>query len=274
MTTVLKTKKEKPTICKAKGCKDTMMANCNYCEKHWFPCNKPEDQLIIPEFLQSQFDFYKNQDEQRAKDGYIHISSLNLCIRENVFRMIDRKPLRPIQLKWYSTGNAIHHKLQVLVAKNPQYQIEKPVIHKNIIAHIDIYDNNRKIPFEAKSLVSGKQEVPKNFHVDQLKMYMALTDDDIGCVLYDPLLDYSDDPFAEWTVRMTKEERVLKLEEMEQKAEIYARAIEFKNAEIAPHINYDPEYNWHCEKCSYADECAAMRAKEPERQMDKGGASN
>lgn len=260
------TKKQKPNICKTKGCQAVPMADCNYCDKHWFPANKKEEQLIIPTLVKSQMDYYKKKDAERAKDGKIHISSLNLCIREKVFQRLYEEPLTPIKIKWFSTGNAIHHKLQVLGAENPEYEIEKEVVRGNIIAHIDMYDNARRIPFEAKSLVQGEIEVPRNFHVDQLKMYMALTDDDRGVLLYDPLLNYSDEPFAEWTIRMTKEERTAKLEEIEAKAKMYAIAMERKDPSIASHIFYDPEYSWHCDKCTYYNECAEMRAKEPERQ--------
>lgn len=260
------TKKEKPNICKTKGCVAVPMANCNYCEKHWFPANKPGEQLIIPRLLESQFDYYKKKDEERANDGKIHITSLNLCMREKVFQHLNPKPLRPIQLKWFSNGNAIHHKLQVLISDNPEFELEKEVTRGNIVAHIDMYDNKRKFPVEAKSLAQGEIEVPKNFHIDQLKMYMALTDDEIGVMLYDPMLAYGDEPFSEWTVRMTKEERQAKLEEIENKAKLYSLAMERKDPSIASHINYDPEYNWHCDHCIYADTCAEMRAKEPERQ--------
>jgi hypothetical protein len=266
LKTLKKMKKEKSNICKSKGCLAVPMANCNYCDKHWFPANKPEEQLIIPKFLDSLYKHYEEKDEERANDGYIHITSLNLCIREKVFQHLNRKPLRPIQLRWFTNGNAIHHKLQSLVKENPEFEVEKEVKKGNIIAHIDMYNNKLRFPVEAKSLTSGGEEVPKNFHIDQLKMYMALTDDEIGVMLYDPLLNFTDEPFAEWTVKMTKEERQSMLEQIEVKAQIYASAMEQKNPELAPHINYDPEYSWHCEKCAYANECAVMRAREPERQ--------
>jgi hypothetical protein len=267
-TNKMKMMKLKPKICKSKGCNVEPMQNCNYCERHWFPANTPEEQLVMPDLVEAQFDYYEEKDEERRKDGKIHISSLNLCIREKVFQHLRPEPLTPIKVKWFSTGNAVHHKLQVLAARKPQYQIEKPVIRGNIIAHIDIYDNKRKFPIEAKSLVQAEQEVPRNFHVDQLKMYMAMTDDDIGVLFYDPLLAY-DIPFAEWTIRMTKEERNKKLEEIETKAAIYSLAMARKDPSLAPYIFGDREYDWHCDRCTYYKECEQMRIKERANNWNK-----
>lgn len=255
--------------CKTKGCNVEPMVNCNYCQKHWMPANKKEEQLVIPELVKSQFEYYKKKDEERANDGKIHISTLNLCVREKVFQHLHPQPLRPIQLKWFSNGNAIHDKLQTLALMNPDYEREKEVIRGDIIAHIDMYDNKRKFPIEAKSLAQSALEVPKNFHIDQLKMYMALTDDDIGVLLYDPLLAYGDEPFAEWTITMTKQEREDKLKEIDEKAKKYSQAMEKQDPALAPHIAYDTEYNWHCDKCIYYNECMNMNAKAREAVFKK-----
>ena len=264
MTTELKQtrkKKEQPPTCKAKNCQELHMVNCNYCEKHWFPAAKPENEVFIPRFVNAQFKYYADKDAERAKDGYIHISSLNLCIREKVYQHLDRRPLTPIKIKWFSTGNAVHHKLQVLAQQDPDIKIEMPVVMGKIIAHIDMYDTNLKIPCEAKSLVQPEVEVPKNFHIDQLKMYMAMTGDQFGVCLYDPLMAYKI-PFSEWHVTMTKQELQAKREEIEAKAALYAKAMELKDPYLAPHIGWDSEYNWHCEKCDYATECEVLRTRQ------------
>lgn len=254
----------KSTICKTKGCNELPKAGSKHCTKHYFPRNTPEEQLVIPNLLKGLYNKYRKNDEVRAADGLIHISSVNLCMREKVFQNLRPEPLTPRKLKWFSNGTAIHHKVQSLMEEFPgRYKLEMEVKKGNIVAHIDLYDQELQLPIELKSLSSAGEEAPKNFHVDQLKMYMALTDSERGVVFYDPLLDFSDEGFSEWTIKMTKDERIKLREVIENKAALYALAMNRKDPSIATHINYDPEYNWHCEYCQYAGECADMRANDP-----------
>ena len=255
-------KKPKLNICKSKGCQSEPLPDLNYCKKHWWPCDKPEDRIVGPLLRKAMLKHYTEKDEQRRKDGLVHVSDINLCMREKVFQHLKPEPLTPIKLKWFSTGNAIHHKLQMLVDQYPEWVKEYPVRHKNITAHIDMYNTKLNLPVEAKSMNNAGIEVPKNFHIDQLKMYMALVGADIGVYFIDPLLNFTEDPNAEWTVRMNQNERAELLKVIETKAELYAKAMEEQNPAIASHIAYDPEYNWHCDYCQYATECEKMRTQE------------
>jgi len=256
--------RQKINVCKTKGCELEPIPNSKMCEKHYFPRNEPQNQLLIPDMLQALYNKYRKKDEEREKDGKIHISSINLCMRESVFRRLKPEPMTPRKLKWFTNGSAIHEKAQALLEEFPdKYEKEKEVtLGKNIVAHIDLYNKEKKIPIEAKSLSGAGEEAPKNFHVNQLKMYMALTDADVGVMFYDPLLDFTDEAFSEWTIRMNQSERAKMLQEIETKAELYALAVERKDPSVASHIAYDPEYNWHCSYCTYVAECTEMRTKE------------
>ena len=213
----------------------------------------------------------------KAREG-IHVSSLNLCMREAVFRTIDPKPVDDRELGNYSSGKGIHQAIQDLAKFFPKYEVEKEIDYKidgiTIKAHIDLYDAEANIPIEAKTVRKNRlgnydkatrtwsPEEAKPFNVEQLKMYMALTDASTGYIIYQLLLDYDNFPFRIFEVHMTKEERNEMLENMVTDAFHLQMNIDNKTPENTKHIFNNPDKSWKCSYCKYSIECQQMRNEE------------
>lgn len=227
----------------------------------------------------------------QAREG-IHVSDINLCARETVFRRLNPEQLTDRDLNVFTSGRAIHDAIQTLAEYYKEYTIEKeinfnPLENKwtkdidgadliTIKAHIDIYDSVNNIPIEAKTVrkkslgtydKSTKRysdDKPKPFNVEQLQMYMALTDSDIGYLVYQLLLNFDDNPFVIFEVKMSKNERVAMLRDMVYKGVNLHKGIEEKNPALTSHIADDINKNWKCNYCKYFDDCYDMRVKNNE----------
>jgi hypothetical protein len=215
----------------------------------------------------------------KERDG-IHVSMINLCLRESVFRAIDPKPITDRELGLFSAGRAIHEAIQQLAKFFPKYEIEKEInfaIDGIILkAHIDLYDKERNIPIEAKTVRKNRlgtfdkrtktwsPEEPKPFNTEQLQMYMALCDSDVGYIIYQLLLDYDNFPFRVFEVTMTKEERSNMLERMVSDAFHLQMNIDNKTPERTKHIALDKNKNFKCTYCKYLDPCYEMRVQNGE----------
>lgn len=232
----------------------------------------------------------------QAREG-IHVSDINLCARETVFRRLNPKQLTNRDLNVFTSGRAIHDAIQTLAEYYKEYTIEKeinfnPLENKwtkdidgadliTIKAHIDIYDSVNNIPIEAKtvrkknlgtydkSTKKYSDEKAKPFNVEQLQMYMALTDSDIGYLVYQLLLNFDDTPISEdktspfviFEVKMTNNERVAMLRDMVYKAVNLHKGIEEKNPALTSHIADDINKNWKCQYCKYFNLCYDMRVE-------------
>ena len=215
----------------------------------------------------------------KAREG-IHVSSLNLCMREHVFRAIDPKPVDDREIGNYSSGRGIHQAIQDLAAYFPKYEVEKEVNYNvdgiTITAHIDLFDKQNNIPIEAKTVRKSRlgnynkntrtwsEEEAKPFNVEQLQMYMALMDSDIGFLIYQLLLDFDNFPFRIFEVRMSKEEREKMLERMAIDAKHLQLNLNNKTPENTRHIANNPDKNWKCNYCKSFNLCYEMRVKENE----------
>lgn len=207
----------------------------------------------------------------QARDG-IHVSDINLCLRETVFRRIDPQKLTDREVGLFTVGRAIHDAIQTLAKQNPNYEVEKEInldIGGLILrAHIDLFDKKRKIPIEAKTqrkkrLTETGPEEPKPFNIEQLMMYMTLTDSDVGYIVYQMLLDYNNS-FRVFEVRMTKQEREIMLQKMIDDAFHLQMNIDLKTPENTKHIALNPDKNWKCQYCHYMNKCYDMRVKNGE----------
>lgn len=227
----------------------------------------------------------------QAREG-IHVSDINLCARETVFRRLNPEQLTDRDLNVFTSGRAIHDAIQIIASHYPEYEIEREInfnpseneYTKDIIgikdliikAHIDLFDTEKNIPIEAKtvrkknlgtydkSTKKYSDEKAKPFNVEQLQMYMALTDSDIGYLVYQLLLNFDDNPFTVFEVRMSKNERIAMLRDMVYKAVNLRKGIEEKNPAVTNHIADDINKNWKCDYCKYADQCYDMRAENKE----------
>ena len=208
----------------------------------------------------------------KEREG-IHVSDINLCLRETVFRRINPQPITDREIGFFTVGRSIHDSIQTLAKSNPKYEIEKEInyVYEGITikAHIDLYDKENNIPIEAKTVRNKDIAEPKPFNIDQLKMYMTLVDADIGYIIYQLLLDYNDFPFRVFEVRMTKEERTRMLEKMVDDSFHLQMNIDLKTPEDTRHVFNDETKRWKCTYCKYNLECTQMRNKEFARNRTK-----
>jgi len=210
-----------------------------------------------------------HEEYGQEREG-IHVSDLIYCPRKTCFQKLKPLPLTNLQLNFFTSGKAIHASLQSLIKKYPErFEIEKEVWFGDLVAHIDIFDNEKQIPIEAKSARVKTMTTPKPHNLKQLEAYMSLTDSDTGIILYQCLLHFEDKPFVEFEHVMTKEERIQTLHKLFIDADLLKKGIEAKDPSVVRHIAYDNDYNWLCRSCPYAQECLAMRAKDRVRDFQK-----
>ena len=209
----------------------------------------------------------------------VHVSDILLCMRETVFRKLRPEAVTDRELGYYTSGRAIHEAIQNLAKHFPKYEVEKEINYQVddvliIKAHIDLYDKENNIPIEAKTVRNSRlgtynkatrswsEETPKSFNVEQLKMYMSLTNADIGYIIYQLLLDYDNFPFRIYEVKMTKEERKDMLDKMVGNAYHLQINIDERTPQNTKHIFNDKDKNWKCAYCKYNQECTSMRNTE------------
>ena len=210
----------------------------------------------------------------------VHVSDILLCMRETVFRRIRPEAVTDRELGYFTSGRAIHEAIQNLAKHFPKYEVEKEINYEidggpiTIKAHIDLYDKENNIPIEAKTVRKQRlgtfnkvtrtwsQEEPKSFNVEQLKMYMSLTDSDTGYIIYQLLLEYDDFPFKIFEVRMSKEERAQTLQKMINDAYHLQINLDERTPQLTRHIFNDENKRWKCTYCRYNVECTQMRNAE------------
>jgi CRISPR/Cas system-associated exonuclease Cas4 (RecB family) len=209
------------------------------------------------------------QEEYGQEREGIHVSDLIYCPRKTCFQRLKPLPITNLQLNFFTSGKAIHAALQGLVKKYPKrFTIEKEIWFEDIVAHVDLFDEETGMPIEAKSARVKAMLTPKSHNLVQLRAYMAMTNSDKGIILYQCLLHFEDNPFVEFEHTMTREERVQTLNKLSVDADLLRKGIEAKDPSIVRHIAYDNNFrdkvggNWLCKSCPYAVECTSMRATE------------
>lgn len=208
-----------------------------------------------------------------------HVSDIVLCPRETYYRHTNPQPINKFELSHFFVGQSYHVAIQVLAKNDPdRYVAEEPVKGDGgfIEAHIDLYDKIDNICYEIKTIRKGTvlanltDEIIRNdkeFNINQLKMYMALKGAAFGIILYVMIQDYNE-PFKEFPVTMTSEERADMLQYMESEMAALQYAIDTKDAAKARHIAYDPKLNWKCLYCKYKTECKLVNAIEERNNKD------
>lgn len=202
-----------------------------------------------------------HEEYGQEREG-IHVSDLIYCPRKTCFQKLKPLPLTNLQLNYFTSGKAIHSALQSLIKKYPdRFEIEKEVWFGDLVAHIDMFDNENNIPIEAKSARVKTMLAPKPHNLKQLEAYMSITDSDTGIILYQCLLHFDESPFVEFEHKMTKEQRIQTLHKLFIDADLLKKGLEDNDPSIVRHIAYDKEYNWLCRSCPYNAECTAMNVK-------------
>ena len=195
----------------------------------------------------------------KPRDG-IHISDMLLCPRKTVFQKLQPIPLKMKELNFFTSGRAIHEALQRLALAYPnKYDIEKEVTYHGCTGHVDIYDRVSNIPVEAKSMRKAKVDRPKDFHVEQIKSYMAILGADNGFILYQLLLHFDETPFVVFPITMTARQREIQLQYIDSDIERFKASINNGDPSLSRHIANDARYNWLCNDCKYYSQCESMR---------------
>lgn len=244
---------------------------------------------VLPALYRALYETY--QDNRTG----IHVSDIVLCPRKRVFRELEPKPITNIELNFFTSGKAIHAALQDLAKHNGSYEIEQEIylrddrtsvlglthlmqeIHEEtkgefmsahnldenncISGHIDIYDRANNVPIEAKSMRKASVDKPKPHHVQQLKVYMAITGADYGIVLYQLLLHFDQTPFVEFVIQMTKDEREKMLDWLMVELHELRLAIKRQDPALARHVMLDGDYNFQCRNCPYLRQCQAINLR-------------
>lgn len=201
----------------------------------------------------------------KPRDG-IHISDLLLCPRKTVFQKLEPQPLTMRELNFFSSGRAIHEALQQLALMYPdKYEKEKEVSYQDCVGHVDIYDKINNIPVEAKSMRKAKVDRPKDFHVEQIRSYMAILGSSKGIILYQLLLHFDETPFVAFDVTMTARDREVQLQYINSDIERFKASLINGDPSLSRHIAKDARYNWLCDSCQFYKSCESMRAKAGEQ---------
>lgn len=195
----------------------------------------------------------------KPRNGW-HVTDIALCPRQRVFKQIDPLPITNKELNKYSSGKGIHEAVQRLFMSSPgRFEKEKYVEHNDIVGSIDIFDKKRNSPLEFKTLRSSKIDKPKRFQEEQLRYYMAMQHSPTGYMIYQCLMNFSNDAWRQFKVTMTEEQRRDQLEKLAREIKALAYAMENKDPSLARGVYSDEGLSWMCEDCPYAKECMQMR---------------
>lgn len=194
----------------------------------------------------------------RPRDGW-HVSDVLMCPRQKVFRTILPSPLTDREINMFSSGKSIHEAIQRMFLSNRgRFETEKYVEYLDIQGSIDIYDKKANRPIEFKTSRTASINEPKSFHVEQLKYYMAMLDVPVGHIIYQCLLNYGNDPFRIFKVTMSEKQRMEQLAKLTGEMRTLQAAISSNDPSVARGVYSDPELNWLCRECPYAEDCERM----------------
>ena len=180
-----------------------------------------------------------------------HVSDLLYCIREQVFRKLEPKPITDRELSSFAFGEGAHLAVQRLATTGVSLA-EKEVVLDGVIGTIDLFDS---VPIEIKT-VRSKDDSVRSFHITQLKYYMTMVNSNVGVLFYLMVNDFYN-PFRFRTLTLSTEELGNIKEEIKERADKFNLAMASKNAFLAPHIKKDKSLVWKCSYCKYRQPCYA-----------------
>lgn len=182
-----------------------------------------------------------------------HVSDLLYCIREQVFRKLDPKPITDRELSSFAFGEGAHLAVQRLATTGVSIA-EKEIHLEGVQGTVDLFDS---VPIEIKT-VRSKDDSVRSFHITQLKYYMAMVGSNVGILFYLMVNDY-DNPFRFRTITLNNEELDQTRKEILERADQYNKAMGSRDAFMAPHIKKDRKLLWKCDYCKYKTPCYAKK---------------
>ena len=218
----------------------------------------------------------------RSREG-IHMS--DLCFRQIVFRDLNpNMEMSFTDVNNFTSGAAIGAALEATVNENKEnYSTEQFTNMSHFInGHIDVYNKKNNLPVEFKTYRSGSTDkLPKWHQMDQLMSYMAGQNAEYGILLYQLLLKFDDGefavekpivsikngllmmefgPFVAFVKHMTPEERIAHITHKTEVGLQAVRARALGQPALAPHVMYDPNLKWLCQKCPFKKPCQEINA--------------
>jgi CRISPR/Cas system-associated exonuclease Cas4 (RecB family) len=223
----------------------------------------------------------------------IHVSDVTMCPRKAIFRRLNPSKTTPTELNFFTLGKSLHQAAQDLTEVFPQYTQEMEVWltkkgqtefvyskkedfddeedyreylqmrgidpDNDLVAHIDLYNKQENIPIEMKGIRKASIDAPKDFHIQQLKYYMAMTNSNHGIILYQLLMHYKDKPFKEFYVSMTDKQLAEERRTLIQEAKSFGNALRLNNPKLARNVLEDENLNWLCDRCQFLKQCQEWR---------------
>ena len=206
--------------------------------------------MLIEEGSPYREKLLKLLEEQYAQEREgTHVSDLILCIREQVFRKLEPKAIDERDLVSYALGEGAHVALQKLAEKGSAIA-EREIKVDGVIGTIDLFDG---VPIEIKTMRSDDDSV-RSFHVTQLKYYMAMTNSNVGILLY-LMVNNRGRPFRFRTITLNDSELAEVRTEIENRAKLFNDALSSKNPFAAPHVKKNLDLVWKCSYCKYSQKC-------------------
>ncbi len=187
--------------------------------------------------------------EYAQKREGTHVSDLVLCIREQVFRNIEPMPIDEKDLVAYALGEGAHVALEKLAEKGGGIA-EREIKLNGVIGTIDVFDN---VPIEIKT-TRAEDDTPRPYHIKQLTYYMAMTNSNVGILLYLMVNDY-EKPFRFRTITLSDAELSEARKEIETRSKFFNAALAAKDPFIAPHVKKNSDLMWKCQYCKYREKC-------------------
>jgi len=216
----------------------------------------------------------------------IHVSDINSCMRQKIFRKEQPMELTDKELNNFSSGRGIDGCIQDLTYMRPKQFRAKTelwlsretgeIIHwfnakaDDVVATPDIYDIILDMPIELKSnktetiwmdKFNTMSEPPPASNVKQLLYYMAMTDKNYGRLLIQYMNQKKKSPWREIDYYRTKEELAAIRQEIAHRARLYKIARDAKDPSLALHVANDPDEKYLCKMCPYKSPCDEMRRK-------------
>jgi CRISPR/Cas system-associated exonuclease Cas4 (RecB family) len=189
-----------------------------------------------------------------------HVSDLCLCLRQRVFKQIDRLPIGAKTVSIFAAGQGIHGAVQWLyLSDRERFEREKHLVFRGIRGSVDIYDKIRNIPLEFKTSRVSDIKEPKPFHLQQLRWYMAILGSSRGILMYQCLLHFGNAPFKAFIITMNAKERKSQLDKLVEEATSLQRALEAKDPSLVKPVINDPALNWLCSDCPYQVNCKRIQ---------------
>ena len=235
--------------------------------------------LIQPGILDVKQKLREGWTRKEVKRTEIHVSDLLYCKRQKCFERIDDntnpRPIDNKKLMYFFGGQSLHRGIAEILGD--EFEYEKEIVWNgdggiDIIGHPDAIWKQDHVIVEVKSTTSaGVLKKPFKNHVRQISAYIAMTGAPYGKLFY-IILGQPDikNPFQEYLISLTNEEREKILTDLENDALELQRGIDSKSPENVSHIAFDKSYknklgfNWLCAECVFYDRCLEMIAKDGE----------